>query len=299
MKTENISKNQFKKLEKLDLPNNIINTESVLYPYVIKNNWEAEPKILKIFHTFQKEYFANKLTILNLLDIYYDDIYMPELVLPERKLNIANEERGYVMPFIKNNANLFTILNHVDIDIKTKISFLKEVGKIIEKVHNIKAVEDEFFLGDIHESNFIYDYDEKMIKAVDLDGSKLKSSYPFHSKYLTTNDNIKHKSLQHKYKRNYNGEFIPNKNTEWYCFIIMVLNTISSGKIVNLSMQDYYLYLELLLDNGFDRKFLDATSAIYEKKNNINITPYLDTIPDDVSNVNIDVFTKKLKTYKL
>ncbi len=296
MKVVNFTKKQFENMEKLPIHNTIYNTEGDIFMCNIKEDWEKNPKLLKIFYIREGEYFANKQAVINTLDYCRDDLNIPELVLPEKKVTIANEEVGYSMPYIKDGINMLLILSHPDISVKLKKEYLIKIGKAIRKIHNIKALKNEFFLGDLHEGNILYEPNEDKIKIIDIDSCKIKSSYPFDSKYLVTNKNLDKKELKHKYVQNYKKQNIPNKNTDYLCYITMILNTISgSNKIQRLDMNEYYLYLELLSDNNFPIKMLDEFAKIYMGIDNKNVVDYLEEIPEDLSGVKYDDFIKRVR----
>lgn len=303
METIRLSEKKRNSLQYLELSNSINNTESDLYPINLGKNWKKEPKLLKEFKPISKVYLSNKLTTLNnLIEFKTELSSIEELVLPEKiafiekkdKVNGGiNESLGYIMPYIKNNINLSLILHHNDIEISEKIKYLKMVGNIIKRTLKLQILHEGFYLGDIHEGNFILDFDKEMLRVVDIDSSKIAGSYPFSSKYLQINRVIKNEKFSKKYPKNYKGDYIPNENTEWLCFITMILNTISNGKITNLRYNEFYDYLSFLNDNGFSYELLDKFSAIYQGYDNENPTSYLDLVPNDVSKVNLDDFIRR------
>lgn len=68
------------------------------------------------------------------------------------------------MPYIKENINLVLILQHKDIEIKEKIKYLKMIGNILKRLSKIKIMGEGFYLGDLHEGNFIWDFDNEMLR---------------------------------------------------------------------------------------------------------------------------------------
>lgn len=305
METIRLNYKKRNSLKYLELPNLVNNTECNLYPINLGKNWRKSPKLLKEFRNLGNIYMSNKLALLNNL-IEFKDCFnsVPELVLPEKIAFIEkkdeacggiNEHLGYIMPYIKNNVNMALVFKHENIKTEKKIEYLKEIGNIIARVQQVKPLGENFYLCDIHEGNFIYDFDSESIKVVDLDSSKIFATYPFPSKYLSTNKVIKNKEFDSKYQKNYKGDYLPNENSEWLCFITMILNTISNGKITSLSYKEYYDYLAFLSDNGFPYELLEKFSAIYQKYDNSNPTPYLDLVPSNVENVSLENFKSKVR----
>lgn len=185
MKIENIHSYQFKKLDKYILDKTIISTECELYILPVKNKWNKYEKLLKKFFRTNGEYFSNKLYTINELNDRKDKIDIDALIFPDELISIDGIIKGYSMPFIKNNVNILNLLLSNEIDLTTKLNILKEIGVIIDKVARI----EDFALGDIHEANFIYDLDEKRVKAVDLDSVKIGNNNPPISKFMIFNEN--------------------------------------------------------------------------------------------------------------
>lgn len=266
-----INKAKFKKLEQLKLNKEIFNTECQLFILDSK----VTKKLLKIFYIDEGVYFGNKLLTINSLIDAKEEINMEELMLPEKLVVVGNKVAGFSMPFI-NNKNLQTILKSKEVPLATKIKFLKEVGKIIEQVQNIKPYNQPFHLSDVHESNFIYDLNKKIIRAVDLDSCKIVNNEASPINFLSTNKTIH--NFPHKYYKNENGIYESNTNTEYFCFVIMVLNTISYNQINHLSISDFYMYLQYLRDLGFSNELIDYFSNIYTNSPNKIAIDSLDEI---------------------
>lgn len=292
METLIINKSCFKKLEKAQLDNGIYNTEGELY--ILDN--KIVKKLLKIYYINEGVYFGNKLLTINSLIDAKDKINMEELILPEKLVVIGNKVAGFSMPYI-DNINLQSILNNKNIPIPIKIHLLKKVGKIIEKIQFIKPYNQAFHLSDIHESNFIYDFNKQMVQAVDLDGCKIANNDPSPIKFLVTNQNVD--SYPFKYPKKENKVYMPNTNTEYFCYMMMVLNTLADEEINRLSESDFYLYLQYLKDLGFSNEFLSQFYNIYTNSNNKFALESLDEVPlnESVPRANYKVFKYNYKKY--
>lgn len=211
MKNLVISQKQFEKMDKYILDNSICSIEAQLFVWNTKKDCDQQKKLLKKYHVTGQEYFKNKLYTINMLISNSEALQMPELVLPEQLLTIDDETVGYVMPFIENNINLGTLLNSDSINLLKKIQILKEIGKILNKTLHIQNLNINFFLGDIHENNFIFDRDKKIFKAVDLDSCRIGRNDSSISRYLTFNDKLW--DYPQKYPLNENDIHISNENT--------------------------------------------------------------------------------------
>lgn len=288
MKAIFFTRRQFKKLQKCKLQKNINHTESELYIIEKKDVWNKHQKmILKYFYVTEGEYFSNKLFTINTLINNTSIIDINTLILPTELAVINNEVVGYIMPFIENK-NLLTLLQDFKVSIEKKKDYLKQVGEIINQVHTVSEFQDEFFLGDIHEANFIVNTDEDKVYGVDSDSFKVKNNLPFASKYLATNPNIM--SMTHKYPVNEDGYHIPNKNSDLLCYIFTILNTISRTQLQKVAIDEYYEYLDYLTTIGFGENFIRICGKIYTNASNTSPVPYFDEIPDNIYRAAYSVF---------
>ncbi len=78
------------------------------------------------------------------------------------------------------------------------------------------------------------------------------------------------------------GFIISDQNSDYYCYIIMVLNFLYKGNIRELTIDKFYTYLNYLRSLGLSYEILDRFSKIYEYVDNENIKDYLDLINDDI-----------------
>ena len=75
--------------------------------------------------------------------------------------------------------------------------------------------------------------------------------------------------------------FNPNKDTDLYCYNIMVLNTLFQGDILRLTIDEFYDYLNYLESINIDKELLSLISKLYTEDSNYNIYEYLDTIDNN------------------
>lgn len=294
MKIEGLTKRQFERLQPLVLDKSITSIESNLY--IIPGS-TCGPKILKCYKNQEGDYFGNKLLTINALINKKEEIGIEELIFPEKLAIVNKKVVGFTMPYIDKNINLSTLLSSSMCPTE-KILLLKQVQKIIEKVAYVK-LDDPFFLADIHESNFVLNLRNGHVYAVDLDGCKISNNEIFTMKYGSFNEKIF--DFEHKYPLDENDNPIPNKNTEWYCFMMMVLNTISSGKLHKLLLNDFYDYLEFLKSNDFPKELIDVFCNLYKSKDNNSPGDLLDEIPYNLDKITLEKFlvkTKKKDFYK-
>lgn len=290
MKIYDLTKREFDKLGKLELSRHVFNTEGIMYLVDSKKKWAKDKAVIKEFYNNEGEYFSNKLYTINELIMNKDNIDIEELVLPNSLISVDNEIIGYSMPYV-DSYNLQDVLKSSEFTSTEKISYLKQVGEILEKMRLLReyGVKD-FYLNDIHESNFVVNKDTNKIHVVDLDSCKIKNNLTFSSKYLSP---VGHLSDIGKYKeltKSLGGVFKINYDTELYCYIVMIFNYLLGYKLSELSIPEFYSYLEYLYKLGISREFLDMVSNIYINKPNQNPYEYLDEFNEVIDKTNIRAF---------
>lgn len=267
MKVINISKRGLRKLPLLELNKKIVNTEAKLYIHDFKKDYIHHKELLKIYYNQSTSYIAQKMNIITQLIALFEQINMPELVLPTSIVSLDGEISGFAMPLIEDNINLTLLLNNPKIKIAEKLKWLKEILKLLTKLKESKQLEEKFFLGDIHEANFILDRKEQIIKAVDLDSSYITGGPIPISKYTTLNELLE--NFPNKYILDTeSGKFVPNKNTTSASFIYMLLNVLSGCcDSHRWSYNEFYHYLSFLKKNNMNREVLNIISNLYTAGN--------------------------------
>lgn len=284
MKTINISTKTLKKLERYNLQK-INNIEAKFYFFPGKDRWNKQMNLLKIFYNKSGSTFSNKMYTINELIENSDTIGIDELIMPQRLVIINGEICGCLIPFIEN-INFKLILDDLNVPIKEKIEMFKQIGEILDKMKKIRENTNikDFFLNDMHEANFILNAKSKKINVVDMDSCKINENRPFASKYLTPFSNIS--TMPFKYIQNhdtsFSGYIIANQNSDYYCYIIMILNYLYGDNVSNMKTAEFYSYLNYLRSIGLSYKLLDRFSKIYEYGDNENIKDYLDYINSDI-----------------
>lgn len=285
MEVVNITKNGLKKLKKVSLGYGILNTEADLFIMKTKDKWNIEYKMLKTLFCTEGANFSNKLFTINELIDNRSVINIDELVLPEKLLIVDGQVNGFIMPYIEN-TNFEEILNDINISNLQKIKYFKQISHILHKMDNLRNNSDitDFYLNDLHASNFILNKKTGKINVVDLDSCKINGNKPFAAKYLTPFSPIS--SMKAKYRVNeeinFLGYIIPDKNTDLYCYIMTFMNFLFKGRISSLGRDKYYLYLEYLRSINYPYELLDKLSKIYEYVDNEEIGDELDLLTNDM-----------------
>ncbi len=303
METISLTKKRFETLTPYELPNYVYNTEGTLYVLPIKNRWTTQLKLLKRLFLTNGKVFGNKLQTINSLIDNKEELNIEEIVFPEKIATVGGEIVGFTMPLI-DSINLSTALRSKEIDNERKIKYLRQIGMILEKMklrRDYTSV-SEFYINDLHESNFIVDKNDT-VKVIDIDSCKINGNDIFNSKYLSRKSFIKevYKYVKnsecnsdytyHKYSTDISGAFIPDQNTDLYCYIIVILNFLYGDNIQNFTLQEFYDYLEYLQYIGVDKELLSYFEKIATCSENENPYELLDSLIPFIGRSNYHVYS--------
>ncbi len=276
MQIINMSKTKLNSLEPLILPKNVTSTECELFKYP----YYGKEKLLKKLHRTDGIIFANKLYTIGALNANKDS--MPSnFVLPESLVSINKKIEAFTMKYIKG-INLSVILNNPDITYEEKIHYLKSIGRILEQMQNIRKYTNlnNFYLGDIHEDNFLVERDKQEIYIVDLDSCKIAGNKSFPGRYLTNSSLIKYNNTKYQTLSQTDdlADYKIDENTDIYCYIIMILNYLYDGRVDRLSLDKFYDFINYLEDIKVNIELIECFNKIVVGGNNINPYNYLDTL---------------------
>lgn len=286
MNVYDIDKKEFKKLK--PFITSYISTEAQMFIFDKHYKWSKEKNLFKKFYVTSGESFSNKLYTINNLLEFKENCDINELVLPNSLISINHQIHGFSLPLIENCSNFLEIQYSFDISLKNKLEILRKYAEVLNKIHKYS----DFYIGDIHEGNFLVNNTNNNINIIDLDSCKIGNNSPFPSRYLNTNKIIS--SLPIKYQLHNNGLYIPNKNTDNFCLIIMLLNTISGINTNRLTIEEFYNYLAYLKDIGYPNELIKQFGNIYTNEENFLDNNLLDNIPNNYASL-YKVFKYKKK----
>ena len=276
MQIINMSKTKLNSLEPLILPKNVTSTECELFKYP----YYGKEKLLKKLHRTDGIIFANKLYTIEALNANKDS--MPSnFILPESLVSINKKIEAFTMKYIKG-INLSVIFNNPDITYEEKIHYLKSIGRILEQMQNIRKYTNlnNFYLGDIHEDNFLVERDKQEVYIVDLDSCKIAGNKSFPGRYLTNSSLIKYNNTKYQTLSQTDdlADYKIDENTDIYCYIIMILNYLYDGRVDRLSLDKFYDFINYLEDIKVNIELIECFNKIVVGGNNINPCNYLDTL---------------------
>lgn len=262
MKVINITQRGLRKKRELYVSSKVVNTEAKLYLHDEKVNYNYIREVLKIFYNQSNGYLADKISTITQINALFEDTDFKELVLPDGLVSINGNLAGFSMPLIEDNINLALLLKNPRLSLGIKLKILKQIQALISKINANPNLRDRFFLGDVHEANFIWDINDQMIKAVDLDSAYVTGGSIPTMKYVTHNSNLN--DIPNKFSTDERtGMIIPNQNTVNFCFMIMLLNALSGEDIYLFDKEMYYSYLGYLGKKKFPKEILDILVSLY------------------------------------
>lgn len=267
MKTTNISKKKYNELEFLELDNSVIGTEGKIY----KLDHLRKQKLFKNLYNTSGSYFANKLYTLEMLD-NYKELFPSSFVVPTELISVAGKVTGFSVPYIKG-ITLKTVLNNTKISNEEKLLYLKKIGVVLDKMKDIRKHTDlkDFYIGDLHENNFLIDPITKKIFVIDVDSIKIADNSAFPAKYLTKY------SLYSKENKN---NFITNEKSDLYCYNTCILNFLYKDFTHNFTIEEYYEYLNYLESLKINKELMKSFDTAFQQGVNINPYQYLESLTD-------------------
>ena len=221
--------------------------------------------------------------------------------MPEKLIAVNSKIVGFIEPLI-NGINFQTVLDSPEFTKEQKIEYFKQIGRILENMKNVRTYTSltDFYLNDLHENNFILNTNTGKINVVDMDSCKINGNIPFPSRYLSPisliNNVPKYVKIE---KESLIGEcFKVDENTDYYCYMVMILNYLYGKSITRLSMEEFYNYLSYLRTIGVSTELIDKFYSIYSEKDNENPFEYLDCLSEIDGRSNYRVYEYKRKLGK-
>lgn len=232
--------------------------------------------LFKIYSSDDEEYLYGKSNKIDILQLFNKEEKISELVLPKVKIYIDGMFKGELLKRIKG-YNGYNYLSNNNISLSKKIDVLKKIGVILKKIEESNPRYSACF-SDVHGGNFMIDYDGN-VHAIDTTGMGLlgiPGTTNLYTYYLAKR-NIS------KYEANCYGIMNTSKQTDIYCYVMMIVEVLLNNKNVFSFETDIYKSLIELLDKiGFDSRLVASLSSVMDNDaKNINPFIYLDTIEEE------------------
>lgn len=274
MKMTNMTRKRFNSLIELELSDLARGSECDMFLYKQK----GKQMLIKLLNAIEGPEFANKLYTLEMVDVY-KDLLPSSFVLPDSLVSVNSTVVGFTLPYIEG-INLRDFLNDGPSYTPEKILYLKKIGMVLEKMKDIRTYTNlkDFYIGDLHEANFMIDPITKKMHTIDIDSIKIAGNKPFLGKYLSTHSLINKTSQNVKLSDSGLGYITPDENTDIHCYILCVLNYLYKDQINLLTLDEYYEYLNYLKSLKINSELIDCFESITHQGSNINPFPYVESL---------------------
>jgi serine/threonine protein kinase len=278
----NLSKREYKRLKPIILSKPITQTEADLYEF----SYDGERKIIKTIFTLDKEFTQAKVETIERLN-EYKNILPTSFCIPDNLIAVRNKIKAFTVPYFYGEP-LSSILNNPNIPLNKHIYYLTKIGEILEELNKIRTNTNlkNLFIGDLHESNIMINAYSNQIGIIDIDSCRIGTNYSYTSKYLTPFSLVKTQPDKYHINKligNGPGYIIPDKNSDIYCYIVMILNYITGDIFKYFTIDDFYEYLNILSKSGINKEILYLIENIVTKNENINPYEYLrELTPKDI-----------------
>ena len=276
MNIKYLSNNDIENLESLRLPDNISNSESDIF--LFKNNKEID--VLKRIYFFDKNKYDNKIRTLLSVENYTHTI--PNYFIKPKYFVMYDNFIQYWASQYINNFNLKKTLDDDNLSFEKRKSYLKKIGIILEEMNWIRKSTHlkDFYIGDLHEDNFLVDLQGNLM-VCDIDSIKINGNKSPVSKYINpfalfsragVNKYMEDKS------NNRVGDYIINQNTDLYCYNIILLNFIFGCKVNDISVKDFYDFLNIMDSTNVDYRLIEIFNKLISEEDNSNPYNFIDSI---------------------
>lgn len=290
MRIISMSQKRFKSLKPLDLPDNIMHTESELFEFREKGKDKVFKKL--VYKSGQR--FGNKLYTLEMLDSNKE--YMPNnFWIPDSILSVGGSIEGFIIPKV-NGINLYSFLENKDIKPKDKLFYLKKIGEMLNQLSYIRKTTPlkDFYINDLNVTNFIVNPSNCELSIINLDSAKIGTNAACPARLLTP------KALLNNVKGKYNinedrdvlGHVIADENSDLYCYIMVILNYLYGSNLNTVAIEEFYEYMNYLEYIGINQNLVSLFERIVTNKNNKNPEYLLSSITDE------QVYRASEKVYK-
>lgn len=297
MNTIHLRIHELRKLKELALEKGTLNTEAlmlILNKKHVKNSPEKTLLFKYLDAQDDEKIMGRKIYTVSLLNSSDQYREIDELIIPNTIVIVDNKIAGFAMPLVQNHTNLGIFLNNPNNSFSQKIEYLKQVGRIIDKVQRVTGESFRMNFGDLNEFNFIID-NHSIVRAIDLDSAYIGQDEPATAAYyLLKNDYLK--LLSDKYRFSPTGIILPSDETDLYCYNTILLSTLAEEEIYKKSIDIFYKYLFHLKDVGLDIELIKIFSSIYNSNANQNPFALLKTIkPEWKDAMSYQTFKKEYK----
>lgn len=128
--------------------------------------------------------------------------FLPDkCICPDYLGSVGGVIEGFTIPKV-SGINLSILLNDRKTDPSISIFYLKKIGEILNQLKYIRRNTPlkDFYINDLHDSNFIANLENGQLSAIDLDSCKIGTNAACPARFLTPSSLLN--NVQGKYKIN-------------------------------------------------------------------------------------------------
>lgn len=285
-KTIYLTEEEFNELEDFKVESGVPNNEGTFKKIEINGQTKLIKQHIRGKHQELISYNIN-------MFLKYKDILLknnPHLVLPEEEVKLENSYSNIYTLELIEGIPLQYLLRCDECNFKIKL--LQNLGSILNKFGYIPNFPYNLYFGDLHEGNIILDT-KRNLRIVDTTSLYIENTHHFlfenpndvpESKYLEYNKEIKKEKYHNKYKQGYLHSIIPSKDSDIFCYIIIILNTLAQLEASMLNYNSLLNYLDYLENIGIDLNFLYSVTTLFSLSPNINPYKYISSITNEQIN---------------
>ncbi len=271
-------------MEHIFIPSTILHSLEPItheHPRVCRYSVRGIPHILKRLDG-SRAYNENTLYTVEQLNKFQELMPM-EFCIPDFLVDTEFKVSAFTTKEELDSLNLHYILNSPHFTHQEKIEFLKKFGLLLRKCDELRKVREfkRFAICDIQEENILINPGRKELRVVDMDTCRIGKGESSQAKYLTPYSLAMYVPEKYRGTRGF-GYVDADRDSDLFCYIIIILNYIAGGNIANIDIEEFESYIGYLEYLGFNKELLGIFYGIVRPGANTNPDYLLDSIDEKV-----------------
>jgi len=211
------------------------------------------------------------------------DILPIEFCIPDGLVETEDGIEAITVPEVLDSSSLGYVLSSWEFSHQQKIEYLKKFGALLRRCDELRKKRHmhNFAICDVQEENILVVPKKNEIRVIDMDTCRIGSGLSSQAKYLTPYSLAMYVPSKY-HNRSHFGYVAANRDSDLFCYIIIILNYLAGQNIANISLEDFYYYIDHLDFLGFNHELLSIFASIVAPGQNSNPDYLLDTIDEKV-----------------